>query len=371
MAASFFQTTRPEDIVFLIETRLQLYQYRYLLAVFRSTRQRSNDRTVAAHTVQRLLNRQHLRVIGSIAHQLNYRVKAFIGVMQQNIIFTDSGEQIAVIRQLQRTLRHKGLIQPRPHALHTDKFKEAGRVQRSVDFINLHLRNIQIFLEEFFDTIIIRFEDFQANRSAALTLTQRFLNLLHKVNAVILFQVKVTVTRYSEGHHIQNVAALEQIVAMAGDNILQKYEGTLALRLNLHNAVQYARHLNQAHAVLAVSLNKLNSKVQCFIGQKREGSRSIYRHRCQYRENNLAVIFLQPVLAQLAQILNAAEMQLHRIHFCHQRNQRFCLSAHLLMRCLRNSHQLLMHRHSGGIALFYAAVKIAPQTGYAHHKEFI
>ena len=167
------------------------------------------------------------------------------------------------------------------------------------------------------------------------------------------------------------MAALEQIVAMAGDNILQKYKGTLALRLNLYNAVQHARHLNQAHAVLAVDLNQFNSKIQCFIGQKREGTRSIYRHRRQYRENNLTVIFLQPVLAQLAQILNAAEMQLHRIHFCHQRNQRFCLSAHLLMRCLRNSHQLLMHRHAGGIALFYAAVKIAPQTGYAHHKEFI
>ena len=76
------------------------------------------------------------------------------------------------------------------------------------------------------------------------------------------------------------MAALEQIVAMAGDNILQKYEGTLALRLNLNNAVQHARHLNQAHAVLAVGLNQLNSKVQCFIGQKREGTRSIYRHRC-------------------------------------------------------------------------------------------
>ena len=172
MAAGFFQTTRPEDIVFLIETRLQLNQYRYLLAVFRSTRQRSNDRTVAAHTVQRLLNRQHLRIIGSIAHQLNYRVKAFIGVMQQNIIFTDSGEQITVIRQLQRTLWHKWLIQPRPHALHTDKFKEAGRIQRPVDFIDLHLRNIQIFLEESFDTIIIRFEDFQTYSSATLTLTQ-------------------------------------------------------------------------------------------------------------------------------------------------------------------------------------------------------
>ena len=172
MAACFFQTARPEDIIFLVETCLQLYQNRYLLAIFRSTRQRSNNRAVAAHTIQRLFNRQHLRIIGSIAHQLNYRVKAFIWVMQQNIIFTDSGEQIAVIRQLQRTLWHKGLIQPRPHALHTDKFKEAGRVQRSVDFIDLHLRNIQIFLQELFDTIIIRFEDFQTYSSAALTLTQ-------------------------------------------------------------------------------------------------------------------------------------------------------------------------------------------------------
>ena len=300
MAASLLQTTRPKNIILLIKTGLQFYKHRNLLAILRRPRQRRDNRTVAAHTVQCLFNRQHLRVVSRIAYQLHYRVKAFIRMVQQNILLANCCKKVAVLRQLQRTLRHKGLIQPRPHSLHAGKFKEAGRVQRSVDFINLHIRNVKVLLQEFFNTRIIRLKKLQSYRNATFTLAQRLLNLLHEVHAVLFLNIQIAVTRNAERHQIEDMAALEQIVAVAGDNILQEYEGAASLRHDLCDAVQYGRHLNQAHAVLAVRLHQLHRQIQRLVRQEGKRTRSIDSHRRQYRINNLTVIFLQPVAPHFA-----------------------------------------------------------------------
>lgn len=53
--------TGPDDIVFFIETRLELDQNRNLFAVPRRLDQRLYHRGVAADTVQSLLDRQHVR----------------------------------------------------------------------------------------------------------------------------------------------------------------------------------------------------------------------------------------------------------------------------------------------------------------------
>ena len=220
MAAGLFQAPRPQDVVFLIKACLKLHQHRHLLAIFGCTRQGCNNGTIAAYTVQRLLNRQHLRVIRRSAHQLNNGVKAFVRVVQKNVTCADSGKQITVIRQLQRTLRHKWLVQPRPHPGHTDKLKEAGRVQRAVNLVNLHVRNIQVFFQKSFYPAVVGFEQLQTHRRTTLALAQRFFYLLQQVDAVLLVQLQVAVTRYAEGNHVQNMAALKQIIAMAGNNIL-------------------------------------------------------------------------------------------------------------------------------------------------------
>ena len=53
---------RPVDVVFLIETRLDLHQNRNLFPVSRRGNQRLDNRRVAADPVQGLLDRKNIRI---------------------------------------------------------------------------------------------------------------------------------------------------------------------------------------------------------------------------------------------------------------------------------------------------------------------
>ncbi len=71
--------TKPQSVVrwpvkgARTQTRLQFHQGRHLLAVFARPHQRLNDRWIGSHAVQRLLNRQHVRVFGRGANKVNHR----------------------------------------------------------------------------------------------------------------------------------------------------------------------------------------------------------------------------------------------------------------------------------------------------------
>ena len=65
--ARVFQRARPLDVGRLVEARLQLDDRRHLLAVLGGADQRPHDRRVGAGPVQRLLDRQHVRIVGRLA----------------------------------------------------------------------------------------------------------------------------------------------------------------------------------------------------------------------------------------------------------------------------------------------------------------
>ena len=117
MGAGFFQTAGPEDVVLFIEAGFQFYQYRDLLAVFRSPGQRRHNGRIAADAVQGLLDGQHLGVVGRIADKLHHRIEAFVGMEQQNIFFFQTVKQIVVLRQIFRALGYKGFVEPGPHLI--------------------------------------------------------------------------------------------------------------------------------------------------------------------------------------------------------------------------------------------------------------
>ena len=62
MAAGFFQLLRPLDIIFLVKTRFQLNEDQDLFPGLRRRRQRGNNRRLPADAVERLLNRQNVRI---------------------------------------------------------------------------------------------------------------------------------------------------------------------------------------------------------------------------------------------------------------------------------------------------------------------
>ena len=126
MATCLFQTPCPNNIVLFIKASFQFHQNRYLLTIFRRSRQSCYDGRVTAYTIQSLFNCQNLRVIGSIVYQFYYRVKTFIGMVQKNISLADCFKQILVFGKFRRLLRFKRFVKPRPHTRQTGEFKEAS-----------------------------------------------------------------------------------------------------------------------------------------------------------------------------------------------------------------------------------------------------
>src|SRR5690606_12193887 len=93
--ASTFKVSRPADIGFLIEPGLEFHQCSDRLAAFRCVDQRTHNRTVVGGAVKRLLDRHHLRIDRGLAQKLHHRVEALIGVVDDDVLFTDCRETIA------------------------------------------------------------------------------------------------------------------------------------------------------------------------------------------------------------------------------------------------------------------------------------
>ena len=80
MAAGLLEHLCPDNIILLVKARLQFNQYRDLLAVIRRLRECLDNRRIAAHAVQRLLDGEHIRILCRFLNEVHDRVKGLVGV---------------------------------------------------------------------------------------------------------------------------------------------------------------------------------------------------------------------------------------------------------------------------------------------------
>ena len=190
---------------------------------------------------------------------------------QQNILFLDAFKQIVIFRQILRALRHKGLVQPGPHLVQRNKFKEAGRVQRTGNFINLFISQIQVFFQEFLYLAVAGFGNFHPAGCAAFPLPQGFFDFPQQVFDIVFIHVKVAVAGQTEGNHIQYLAAPEQVLAVNGNQFFQINKCTFFFHRDFDQAGQQGRNLHHAHAFFPIDRDQLHGQVQRLVSQKREG----------------------------------------------------------------------------------------------------
>ena len=86
------QHLRPVDIRFLVKTGLQLDNHHHLFAAAHRLPQQIHHLRVGPGAVNRLLDRQHLRVVHRFAQELQQQVKAFKGLVDQHIAFLQTGQ---------------------------------------------------------------------------------------------------------------------------------------------------------------------------------------------------------------------------------------------------------------------------------------
>ena len=148
MSACLRQFPGAADVVFFIESRLDLKEDRDLFAVPGSFHQRIHDGRVAADTIQSLLDRQHIRIFRRFFQQTHHRVKGFVGMVDhQGAAAPDIFDHAQIGIDPQGRQRRHGVVGQFRH-LQACQFPEIFQVQGAVDGISLFFRSAQFFLQE-------------------------------------------------------------------------------------------------------------------------------------------------------------------------------------------------------------------------------
>ena len=121
VGALALQRLGPADVALLVEARLELDQDGDLLAVGRRLHELLDDRRVAAAAVQRLLDGEHVRIVGGGAQELDHRVERVVGMVEQHVALADGGEEVGSLEPRER----------RRDRLHERRVLEVGPVDRA------------------------------------------------------------------------------------------------------------------------------------------------------------------------------------------------------------------------------------------------
>src|SRR3546814_52413 len=143
--ARFLQAVGEAEVGLLVEARAQLDHHGDVLAVARSLHQVLDDRRVLAGPVKGLLDRQHARVVGGLADELEHRRERVERVVQQHVAGGHALEDRVDIGQLARHERR--VLQVRAVDLVVD-LDDAVEVDRAVDAIHRVGRQLEVRSEE-------------------------------------------------------------------------------------------------------------------------------------------------------------------------------------------------------------------------------
>src|SRR5450755_4506703 len=115
MGARFLQLGRDVDVGLLIEAGAQLYNDRDILAPLCRFHQRIDNGRVVAGPIQRLLDRQHLRIGRGLPYEVGHRTESLVGMMDQDVAGAhDREEFIAKLQALGQARIEWRVFQVRP-----------------------------------------------------------------------------------------------------------------------------------------------------------------------------------------------------------------------------------------------------------------
>ena len=204
---------------------------------------------MTAHAVKRDLDGQNIRIISRTADEVHDRIKGFVRMRQENILFPDCIKQIHPIRQVHKRrnrLRDVRLFLQVFKALHPVQLHQEGQIQRSADL--------------------------EPDDLAPLTLPELFLDFVEQIIRIVLVQCHICISRDPVRVRTDNVIAGKQLSHVPLDDLLEQDSGSCAfLRTgDLNHPRKHGRNLDGCEhcpvleidllpilAVLAVVLGRL------------------------------------------------------------------------------------------------------------------
>ena len=275
MAARLLEHFRPLNVVFLVKARLQLDQRCHLLAVLGSPCQCRYNRRMTAHAVKRDLDGQNIRIISRTADEVHDRIKGFVRMRQENILFPDCIKQIHPIRQVHKRrnrLRDVRLFLQVFKALHPVQLHQEGQIQRSADLVDGIRSDSEFLLQNLEQLFVHPVLILKPDDLAPLTLPELFLDFVEQIIRIVLVQCHICISRDPVRVRTDNVIAGKQLSHVPLDDLLEQDSGSCSfLRTgDLDHPRKHGRNLDGCEhcpvleidllpilAVLAVVLGRL------------------------------------------------------------------------------------------------------------------
>ena len=236
VAAGLLQLAGPGDVGLLVEAGLDLDEGQHLLAGLGRLDQGVDDRGVAGGAVQRLLDRQHGRVGGGLLDEpLDAGGERVVGVVQQHLTVLQRREQVGRLGgldlgQFRVRLGQEGRVLQRLPVEVGDR-EQPAQVERARQPEDLLLGDVELADQQLEHLVVDVVLDLEAHRRASdLAAQQLLLEGEQQVLGVVLLDLDVLVAGHPERAVADDLHAGEQLVEVAGDDVLQRHEPALAER---------------------------------------------------------------------------------------------------------------------------------------------
>ena len=279
--------------------RAQFHHHGHVLAVARGLDQVLDDRGILAGAVQGLLDRQHVRVLGGLADQLQHRVERIERVVQQHVALADRVEHGLQVAGGARLELCELQIRPVDHVVDLDHPVE---VDRAVDLVDRVRRQVEVVQQHAHHVGRAALVDLQPHRAQVAAAQQFVAQGQREVVDVVLVQDQLGVAGHPELVRAQHGHAREQFVDEGRQQRAEEHEvvAGVAVAVGIGQADdprQRARRAHDRHVALAaegVAALQQHHHVQRLVEDLRERVRRVQRQRRQHRHDLVAEMLAQP-----------------------------------------------------------------------------
>ena len=380
MAAGFLKHFRPNNVMFLVKTGLQLYEDRDLLAALCGTCQSRNDRRISAHTVQGLFDGQYIRIRGSFLNETYDRIETHIWVMYKDVFSSDHFKYIVRVGKFPDRCRCISLRLICIESRKSVNFHQECQIDRSGNIEYVLLRYIEFLNKDFQKPFIDALSDLKSNNFTPLALLKLFLDFFQKILSLVLIHIQFRVPHDAIRISAEHSVMLEKLTDIFADDFFEQNDDFVPVfRIGkVDQSRKYSRHLHgrefeRLFLLLGFLLGNQSTDIESLVADKRERTGRVHRHRCEDRINTRLKVFIEICALRFCKFLIVGnDLQSGFLKGRDKRTvQRIVLISHKCMHSLGNCTELFGRCHPRNVFFGVSGMDLILQGGHADHIEFI
>ncbi len=375
VAARLLQLAGPADVGLLVEPGLDLDDHQHLLAGLGGIDQGVDDRGVAGGAVQRLLDREHVRIGRRLLEEpLDRCRERVVRVVQEYVVPAGGFEDVdrlgrLDLGQLSVGRRHERVVLEVLARQVGDRV-ESDEVQQPVDPEDLVLGDAELLDEQLEHLRGDRLLDLETHRGAEAPAQQLLLEGLEEVLCVVLLDLEVLVAGDPEGVDLEHLHAGEEALEVLADDVLERHEPLVAER---DEAAEDRRHLHPGEVLLAVlGVAHEHGEVQREAGDVGERVGRVDGKGRQHREDAVLEQPLARLLLVAVEVGPADELDALRVE---QGDELLAeepgVALHLVARLGPDAFEDVARHQSGGRPDGDIGSDPALEAGDADHEELV